>query len=287
MEKLLIQLFGEEVPNNTATKNEGNDDAGQNQNQQEEQQGDATKVEKTPEELAAEQKAKEEADAIAKAEKAKQDAYNKEQARLRRERERQEELAKAKLDAVKEAIGNNPYTDKPINTQEDYEEYLLMKKIDKEGGDPKADYAEYLKKTNREKYEREQKVKADKERMEKEINNFVTAHPDVNLEELLKQDGDFALFIRGKQGQTLESLYKDFTKIIGKYKSELNQKEREELAKLRASATPGSLGGGGFEVPSDLYTEAQIDAMTQKDLSDPKVLEKVNKSLDYIRKHKK
>ncbi|MGE4321220.1 MAG: hypothetical protein AB7E61_07210 [Acholeplasmataceae bacterium] len=264
MEKLMIQLFGDD-PNDTAKKNDGDDVAGQT---------------KTPEELAAEQAALKDAE-----DKAKQDAINKEQARIRRERERQEEIDNARIDAVKEAVGTNPFTDKPIDSKDDVDEYLMMKKIEKDGGDPIKDYPEYLKKYNREKYNREQKEKAEQDRMTKELTDFVTAHPDVNLEELLKSDSDFALFIRGKQGQSLENLYNDFTKIVGKYQSKITEDEKKELERLRKLSTPGSLTNGAGSTVGEFYTEDEIDAMSQQEIS--KNLEKVNKSLDHIRKNKK
>ena len=64
----------------------------------------------------------------------KQDkAKNAEMARQRRERERQEELKKARIEGIKSVISTNPYTNKPIEDDSDVEEYLLMKQIEKDG----------------------------------------------------------------------------------------------------------------------------------------------------------
>ena len=82
----------------------------------------------------------------------KQDsAKNAEFARKRREAEKEEAVKKARVDAIKEVLGTNPYTKKPIEDADDVEEYLLMKQIENDGKDPIADYPEYVKKQAREK----------------------------------------------------------------------------------------------------------------------------------------
>lgn len=254
MEKLKIQLFGEDDTNNTAQTNDGDDVAGQTND---DNNDTTTGEEKTPEELAAEKEASE---AKEKAEQEKQDAYNKEQARLRRERERQAEIETTRINAIKEAVGTNPYTDKTIETKEDVEEYLLMKQIDKDGGDPKADYSDYLKKQNREKFEQQEKAAKDRARMTQEINDFVKAHPEVNLEELLGND-DFKVFAKGKTGQNLESLYTDYQKVFGKYQTQTEEERRKAREEANRKANPGSQTGN--PTGSDqYYTVDQLKSMT-------------------------
>ena len=66
---------------------------------------------------------------------------NSENARRRREAERQAELKKVEAETREKAIievlnGKNPFTNEPMKDHADVEEYLLMKEIEKNGGDP-------------------------------------------------------------------------------------------------------------------------------------------------------
>ena len=77
--------------------------------------------------------------------KTQSNAQNSEYARKRREAERKAELERAKEEARNNAIieftnGVNPYTDEEIKDKVDIEKYLAMKEIEKNGGDPIADY---------------------------------------------------------------------------------------------------------------------------------------------------
>ena len=76
---------------------------------------------------------------------------NAENARRRREAERQQELKKAREETIIETLdGRNPYTGEEMKDSEDVAEYLTMKRIEKEGGDPLSDFSKYAKKQNRE-----------------------------------------------------------------------------------------------------------------------------------------
>ena len=127
----------EEV-NNGATEN--SDSSKENVNEVE--FTDTKKPEETPAENAEANKSQ--------PEKKPQD--NSENARRRREAERQQELKKARYDAIKEAVdGINPYTNKPIVDDIDVEEYLQMKEIKKNGGDPLTDFSQHIKEKQRKK----------------------------------------------------------------------------------------------------------------------------------------
>jgi len=296
MLKLLLQMFaeGEDNTNPNADPAQTNDQstAGDGQEHQEgNQQGD----DKTPEQIEAERVETEkaaEAKRLADEKKAEDEkARNAEEARKRREREKQEAIDKARLDAIKDLYDVNPYTNEPIESEDDIEEFKIMRKIEKDGGDPITDYHKYLKKYNKEKAQQiEERTKAE-EHTQKDIEAFRTAHPEVQLNDVLK-DEDFAIFSEGKIGNVpLTKIYEDFQKFVGKYKSdtdkakeEAEKKAKEEAARKLAQqqATPGSLGGGA--APKELYTLDQIDKMSVKEVKAN--LEKVNKSIEYYNKNK-
>ena len=85
-------------------------------------------------------------------------AQNSENARRRREAERRAEIKKAEEAAREQAIietlgGRNPYTGEEMKDHTDVEEYLAMREIDKEGGDPLTDFSKFQKRKERERAE--------------------------------------------------------------------------------------------------------------------------------------
>ena len=71
---------------------------------------------------------------------------NSENTRRRREAERQKELKQAREQAIIETLGGvNPFTNEPMTDSIDVEEYLAMKEISKNGGDPLNDYSKFTK----------------------------------------------------------------------------------------------------------------------------------------------
>lgn len=246
---------------------------------------DKTKVEGkgnaglTEGEKAAEAKAKADAKAQEEAEKKR----NAEQAALRREREKQEAINKAKFDTIIEITGGkNPFTDEDITDQADMDEYLLMKKIEKDGGDPIADYHKYLK--------QEKKKQTDETKDEdwnlKDWQAFKTKHPDITLEDL-ESDPKFLAYAEGKIGKKpLSEIYDTFvelfsdksnTKAQDKEKAEIERKAREKANK---AASPGSLKGDG-EVDEQYFTMEQIKSMNKAQVKAN--FDKIQKSLAYHR----
>ena len=158
-------------------------------------------------------------------------AQKRREAQALKEREDQA-YRKGLIDAVG---GVNPYTDEPIETQADIDEYLLMKKIDKDGGDPITDYHRYLKK---EKNQRETKsestfdYKADKK-------SFEEQYPDTDLN-LLINDEEFKSFADGLVGKIpLATIFKKFLGVKSNISSRVKEKVQTEMAKKVSS--PGSL----------------------------------------------
>ena len=75
---------------------------------------------------------------------------NSENARRRREAERKAELERERQTAREQAIietlnGKNPYTGEEMKDSTDVQEYLTMREIEKNGGDPLSDYPKHLK----------------------------------------------------------------------------------------------------------------------------------------------
>lgn len=247
---------------------EGDEDdvAGSSENEEQTEDGE-TEEEETP-------KPEQEAAAPAKEEKkAPQSAeVNSEFARRRREAEQQEKIRKAEADArvkaVIEAVGINPYTKEPITDAEDVDQYLLMKRIEKEGGDPVADFPKFVKKQNAEKAAAAT-AEADRvSEQRKDIEDFQAAYPDVNLQDLAN-DTDFDTFCKGKLGNIpLKDIYKDYTdfkaKLVGDGEKRAQQKAVSKKAK--ESASVGSLANAGGDSDDGLYTLEQVNKMSQDDI---------------------
>jgi hypothetical protein len=277
MLKINIQMFSE-------------DDEAAKKKQAEE----AANSQKTAEELEAERLAKEAAEQ-AKVEAEKQ--RNAEEARKRREKERNEEIELAKkqerIKTIIETVGTNPYTNKPIADEDDVETYVVMRQIELEKGDPIKDFPEYLKKNKKTLYEKQTQQKQREEQAQKEVDALIAAHPDVKLNDLLK-DEDFTIFAKGKVGTIpLNEIYDDFLKFQKKYATKTDAEKEaaikaaeEEAAKALAKqrASVGAIGGTN-PVPPEYFSLEQISKMTLKETQAN--LDKVNRSIEYHKKIKK
>lgn len=201
---------------------------------------------------------------------------NSENARRRREAERQAELKRVETETREKAIievlnGKNPYTNEPMKDHADVEEYLLMKEIEKNGGDPVSDFSKYQKEKVRKKTEEAEKETREKEWYEKDFKDFSTKHPEVNLQSLVS-DTMFQKFADGKIGkQPLSDIYESFIEFVSGYEKKAKQTVKQALANKKAS--PGSLSSTN---PNDsgFYTKEQVRAMTK---------EEVHKNYDKIR----
>lgn len=201
---------------------------------------------------------------------------NSENARRRREAERQAELKRVETETREKAIievlnGKNPYTNEPMKDHADVEEYLLMKEIEKNGGDPVSDFSKYQKEKERKKTEEAEKETREKEWYEKDFKDFSTKHPEVNLQSLVS-DVMFQKFADGKIGkQPLSDIYDSFIELVSGYEKKAKQTVKQALANKKAS--PGSLSSTN---PNDsgFYTKEQVRAMTK---------EEVHKNYDKIR----
>lgn len=234
------------VDNNGAGENS---DASKNENVNDVEFTDTKEAEETP-------KAKEEV-------KPQQD--NSENARRRREAERQAELKKARYDAIKEAVdGVNPFTNQPIEDDIDVEEYLAMKEIKKQGGDPLTDYSKYHKDKQKEEAKiAEQKLK-DEEWIENDYKDFKSKHPEVNLEELALDTAfmQFAEELVGKK--PMAEIYDSYQDLVSKIRKEENNAAARQVA--NAKATPGSLTSSETDSSNDFYSVEQVKKMSQEEV---------------------
>ena len=234
------------VDNNGAGENS---DASKNENVNDVEFTDTKEAEETP-------KAKEEV-------KPQQD--NSENARRRREAERQAELKKARYDAIKEAVdGVNPFTNQPIEDDIDVEEYLAMKEIKKQGGDPLTDYSKYHKDKQKEEARiAEQKLK-DEEWIENDYKDFKSKHPQVDLDKLAEDDAfmKFAEELVGKK--PMAEIYDSYQDLVSKIRKEENNAAARQVA--NAKATPGSLTSSETDSSNDFYSVEQVKKMSQEEV---------------------
>lgn len=186
---------------------------------------------------------------------------NAENARRRREAERQAELKSVREQAIIDALnGKNPYTGEEMKDSADVEEYLLMKDIDKSGGDPVTDYSKYQKRKQRETDKQADEESKKKEWFTKDRDDFLKAHPDVKLDDLLA-DTTFQKYADGKVGIVpLSKIYESYTEMTQEYEKKAQEKAKQLLANSKASV--GSLSTTS---PPDgvFYTREQVKAMSQ------------------------
>lgn len=244
-----------------------NSDASNKENVNEVEFTDFNKLDETP--------ANKEDETSKATEEPKKTQDNSENARRRREAERQAELKKTRYDAIKEAVdGINPYTNKPIVDDLDVEEYLAMKEIKKSGGDPVADYSEHIKTKQKEEQQVQLKKAAEEEWFENDYRDFKAKHPKVDLEELDK-DGAFRLFAEDKVGKKpMSEIYDSYQSLIAKVKQE------QEATKIRQEAnkkaTPGALSSSEQD-SVDFFTVEEVKKMSQEEVS--KNFDKIQKSM--------
>ena len=190
---------------------------------------------------------------------------NSENARRRREAERQAELKKARYDAIKEAVdGVNPFTNQPIEDDIDVEEYLAMKEIKKQGGDPLTDYSKYHKDKQKEEARiAEQKLK-DEEWIENDYKDFKSKHPQVDLDKLAEDDAfmKFAEELVGKK--PMAEIYDSYQDLVSKIRKEENNAAARQVA--NAKATPGSLTSSETDSSNDFYSVEQVKKMSQEEV---------------------
>lgn len=222
---------------------------------------------------------------------------NAEFARQRREREEKERIAKAteeaRIAAIIEAVGKNPYTNEEMKDAEDVREYLAMREIEKSGGNPVEDYSKHQKEQNRAKA-KEAKTSTESDEKDSEWfandkKEFAEKYPEIDdakLKELF-DDEAFKAYADGKVGKMpLAKIYEGFKafeeKIASKYSDEAEAKMKRIEANAKAAV--GSLSSPESGEPQ-YYTNEQIKKMSRSEIN--KNYAKVLASIEHNTKHNK
>ncbi len=193
---------------------------------------------------------------------------NSQNARIRREAERKAEIAKAKAEARNQAIiealdGINPYTNEEMTDSADVEEYLAMKEIKKNGGDPVQDYAKHQKQKQREQAKQAQKQKESNDWYANNQKEFAKKYPNVDVNKLI-EDANFVKYV-GKRAdsETLVSLYEGYLELKTGFEKQAQDKAKQQLA--NAKATPGALSSTGTN-ESEFFTKEQVLKMSPAEI---------------------
>lgn len=214
----------------------------------------------------AEQKSAEQSKPVEnEASKNKSQKTNADYARERRKAEQKKALEKARYDAIIEALdGENPYTHEKMEDAADVEEYLTMKQIDKQGKDPIADFHKFLKNQVKEKERARIEATNQEEWISKDREDFISKHPDVNLDELV-QDELFRTFALGKAGKmSMDKIYTDYQSFITK--SEEKARDRAAQVLANNAATPGKLSNQAPQPAKSVkdMSKAEFEQMIEK-----------------------
>lgn len=213
---------------------------------------------------------------------------NAEYAQKRREQERLEQERKAlerqaELRGIRIALKDtNPYTDEPMETDEDVEFYLTQVEMEKEGLDPLSlkDYKTFQLKNQA----ATKQTKQREEFLRKDSEEFVKKYPSVKVDELFA-DTRFKKFSKGKLGNVpLAEVYEDYQEFIGEIDTKAQELAEKRLAKTIAS--PGDLKPSGADTKQErLYTFEELKKMSQAEIS--KNWDLVKKSQEALIKQKK
>lgn len=188
---------------------------------------------------------------------------NAEFARQRREKELQAKLDKAKsearINAIIEIVGTNPYTQEKLENELDVKIYEEMKKYESNGGDPVADQAKIIKSIMIK--ENQVKKEDSNEKAKSEIAELTQKYPDLDVKGLLDNQ-KFQLYAEGKLGKkSLKTIYEEFVTFTTP--AEKIAKEVREEAKKQASV--GSLRGEASQA-TGLLTKEQVRNMSRKEI---------------------
>lgn len=212
-------------------------------------------------------------------------------ARRRREEQLNAKLREARVNTIIEVLGGkNPFTGKDMTDAHDVEVYERMKRIQKSGGDPIADYATTLAEEQRQAERSSREAANAKEDFnswaQKDGLNFAKAHPDVNVSKLF-QDDTFKtiaepLLERQVPMTEIYKIYQSTQSNIDSVKQRAKKQLKDEVASNIANerASAGALKAKG-DNEGALYTREQLAAMSQEELEAN--WDKVERSYDALR----
>ncbi len=190
-------------------------------------------------------------------------------AKARREKERAQELQKARAEAeaaervknVIEYVKTNPYNNKPITNADEVNQYLRMKRIGDSGGDPIGDYASEIDREEQAKKDEANKQAESQAKIQSDVSDFRKAYPEVDLTNLLTNDDLFRLImennLNSENEKSLKEVYGTYLKIRAKYEKEAENKTVETLAKKSSGVGTADKG-----VQKPTYTKADILKMS-------------------------
>lgn len=189
---------------------------------------------------------------------------NRENARRRREAEKEKLVRQTREATIIEALdGRNPYTGEEMKDSLDVEEYLAMKEIAKNGGDPVADYPSFRKTKERDAAQSREAREKQENWYKNDREAFVARHPNVDLDALIA-DRRFRSFARGKTGEVpLNEIYEEFVELVGEYEEDARNMAAQMLANGKAS--PGALSTSR-SVGSDFFTPEQVRRMSRGEI---------------------
>lgn len=199
-------------------------------------------------------------------------------ARRRREQEQKALVDAAKKQARVEAIlevtgGVNPWTKQPMKDAQDVAVYERMRRIEKAGGDPVADYAAATAEDARQAEATRAQAENDAKWYRDDLAAFRKAHPDVDAEALLA-DPDFNDYAAAqvKARVPLSDIYGGYKRLEAKFSkaAEARVKAAQDSAAqavANAKAGVGSKAGEAAPAGETFFTKAQVDAMTEAEIA--------------------
>lgn len=275
---LNLQLFAEDTEDTpteqveskpSATNDEGEDEPnfndGEEQVQEEGTEEETSKKEKNPKTKASSNNANAQ----------KRIAQKKEEERKRQEEQKKRER-EITLKAYKDATnGINKFTNKPIEDEDDVEEYRIMLELDKAGKDPIEDYPQYIKEMRKKERETAQK-KLEEERsktlkMEEEQKAFDKIYGQGAMAKAF-QDEEFLKFATDmmNEGTTPKTAYRYYLSLK-ENKEKMNdeiEKKAQDLAiekDARRQASPGGLSGEGATKTKDFKNMSSEEFKAYRD----------------------
>lgn len=172
---------------------------------------------------------------------------NRENARRRREAERERALKEERERAIIETLeGKNPYDGSEMKDSADVERFLEMKR-------------EYLEREELELHEREAKERWFSE----DRADFCRAYPDVELDRLIEDDR-FRRFAEGKVGNLpMREIYEGYQSFLGAFDEKAKSLAAQALA--NSLSGPGALGTSK-RAEGDSYTAEEVRRMSPREV---------------------
>ena len=184
-----------------------------------------------------------------------------EQRRAQREQQMlEQERRTAREAAILDVLDHvNPYTGERMTDARDVEEYLTMKEIDRQGGDPLGDFSRFQKERLRERERTEEEERKRDEWYRSDRERFVQAYPDVDLEALIS-DEEFQLFADGKTGERpLAEIYEGYLSLLRGRDRQARHMAANMLANKKAS--PGALSNSNA-AEQDFFSAEDVRKMS-------------------------